>query len=59
MRAAPTATTLTAVHSQNMSSVLYERVDKRGLSFTAVGIATVGGTDGQQITNDVLLEAEM
>ena len=59
MRAAPTATTLTAVHSQNMSSVLYERVDKRGLSFTAVGIATVGGTDGQQLMNDVPLEAEM
>ena len=59
MRAAPTATTKTSVHSQNMSSLLYERVDKRGLSFTAVGIATTGGTDGQQLTADVLLVAEM
>ena len=59
MRAAPTATTKTAVHSQNMSSVLYERVQKNGLLFTAVGIATTGGTDGQQLTNEVLLAAEL
>lgn len=59
MRAAPSATTYTSVHSQNMSNLLYERVDKRGLSFSAVGIATNGGTDGQQITADVLLVAEM
>ena len=59
MRANPTATTKTAVHSQNMSSVLYERVSKRGLFFTAVGIATAGGTDGQQLCNDVQLSAEL
>tara|TARA_R100000231_G_scaffold21202_2_gene20510 strand:- start:404 stop:1447 length:1044 start_codon:yes stop_codon:yes gene_type:complete len=59
MRVAPSASTKTAIHNQNMTSVLYERVSKRGLSFTAVGIATTGGTDGQQLTADVQLEAEL
>ena len=59
MRSAPSASTKTAIHNQNMTSVLYERVSKRGLSFTAVGIATTGGTDGQQLTADVQLDAEL
>ena len=59
MRANPTASTFATVASQNMDSVTYERVNKRGLNFTAVGIVTVGGTDGQELINDVQLSAEL
>ena len=59
MRTSPTASTVTSVATQDISSVGYGYISKRGFMITGNGIATIGGTAAQQAVRDVGLAAEL
>ena len=59
MRTTPTATTVTSVATQDVSSVSYGYLSKRGFMITGTGIATIGGQAAQQAVRDVGLAAEL
>ena len=59
MRTTPTATTVTSVATQDVSSVSYGYISNRGFMISGTGIATIGGTAAQQAVRDVGLDAEL
>tara|TARA_R100001129_G_scaffold182423_1_gene163030 strand:- start:142 stop:1056 length:915 start_codon:yes stop_codon:yes gene_type:complete len=59
MRATPTATTVTSVATQDVSSVGYGYLSNKGFMISGTGIVTSGGTAAQQAVRDVGLAAEL
>ena len=59
MRATPTATTVTSVATQDVSSVGYGYLSNKGFMISGTGIVTSGGTAAQQAVRDVGLTAEL
>ena len=59
MRATPTATTVTSVATQDVSSVSYGYLSNKGFMISGTGIVTSGGTAAQQAVRDVGLAAEL